>query len=145
MKTSHKVIHKVGAIILDENNRMLAVHKRDKPARQLIVPGGKIDKNETHEEALRRELREELRVELNSYKEFGVYSAEAIYEPGTQLIMYVYVVSILGEPVPSEEIDAIVWLDANYATSGYEFASILGKKILPALFQREIHEGASHA
>lgn len=134
MSSSAQLIHKVGAIILDETGRMLAVHKRGKPAGELIVPGGKIEHHENHETALRRELREELGVELLTMTPFNVFEAVPIYESGL-LIMYVYHVAISGEPVPSHEIDQLVWLDENYLTSGYTFASILGQKILPSVFQ----------
>ncbi|MDX1838568.1 NUDIX domain-containing protein [Legionella taurinensis] len=132
-KVLQPTIIKAGALILDANHRVLAVHKRGKPPMELIVPGGKIETGETDEQALRRELQEELQVELLAATLFGHFQAKAIYEDAL-LIMRVYRVSIQGIPSPGQEIDELVWLDANYPTSGYQFASILGQQILPRLF-----------
>ncbi|KTC97751.1 NUDIX hydrolase [Legionella erythra] len=126
-------IIKAGALIFDEHDRVLAVHKRGKPPMDLIVPGGKVEAGETDEEALRRELQEELQVELRSATPFGRFQAQAIYEEAL-LVMHVYRVTIDGVPVPGQEIDQLVWLDDNYVNSGYQFASILGQQILPKLF-----------
>lgn len=132
-KVLQPTIIKAGALIFDENHRVLAVHKRGKPPMELIVPGGKIETGETDEQALRRELQEELQVELLCATLFDHFQAKAIYEDAL-LMMRVYRVSIRGIPSPGQEIDELVWLDANYLTSGYQFASILGKQILPRLF-----------
>jgi 8-oxo-dGTP diphosphatase len=50
--------------------------------------------------------------------------------------MRTYLVSLHNHPEPSNEIDEIVWLNQDYENSGYQFASILGKQILPKLFPR---------
>ncbi|KTD42485.1 NUDIX hydrolase [Legionella quateirensis] len=126
-------IYKAGALIFDPYKRVLAVHKRGKPARELIVPGGKIERDETDEQTLTRELYEELNVEVLSVYPYGVFQAKAIYEDAL-LVMRTYIVNIKGIPVPGSEIDRLVWLDANYGDSGYEFASILGQQIMPRLF-----------
>ena len=126
-------IYKAGALIFDPYKRVLAVHKRGKPARELIVPGGKIERDETDEQTLRRELYEELNVEVLSVYLYGVFQAKAIYEDAL-LVMRTYIVNIKGIPVPGSEIDRLVWLDANYAESGFECASILGQQILPRIF-----------
>ncbi|KTD31235.1 mutator MutT protein [Legionella moravica] len=126
-------IYKAGALIFDSYDRVLAVHKRGKPARELIVPGGKIEQDETDEQALRRELYEELNVEVLSIHPYGIFQAKAIYEDAV-LVMRAYIVSIKGIPVPGNEIDRLVWLDAHYGESGFECASILGQQILPRLY-----------
>lgn len=130
-------IIKAGALIFDTHHRVLAVHKRGKPPMDLIVPGGKVEAGETDEDALRRELQEELQVELRSAVPFGRFQAQAIYEEAL-LVMRVYRVTIDGVPAPGKEIDQLIWLDANYLTSGYQFASILGQQILPKLFPQTL-------
>lgn len=130
-----KTIIKIGALIINDNGELMAVHKKGKPEFELIVPGGKIEGNESDEETLRRELREELNVNVSTYEFYGEFEAQAIYEDAW-LIMRTYRVVIHNQPQPSGEIDKIIWLDQHYQTSGYQFASILGKQILPNYFQR---------
>lgn len=129
-----ETIYKIGALIFDAKHRVLAVHKRGKPAHEFIVPGGKIEAGETDEQCLRRELMEELGVTVKAFTFYGEFADVAIYEP-KRLVMRAYVVEITGEPVSSCEIDQLAWLGADFASSGYRFASILGKQILPKLRQ----------
>lgn len=129
-------IIKIGAIILDAKGRMLAVHKRGKPENELIVPGGKVEDGETDAETLQRELMEELNASVVNFHPYGTFEGIAIYEP-CKLIMRTYLVTLANTPTASGEIDRLVWLDANFAESPYQFASILGKQILPRL----LHEG----
>lgn len=126
------VIYKVGALIFDDHHRVLAVHKKDKPKNEYIVPGGKIEANESDEMALQRELYEELNVHVEDSQYYEQFEGVAIYEPSL-LVMRTYLVRINGVLSPSSEIDEFVWLDANYQAYGYTFASILGKQILPRL------------
>jgi 8-oxo-dGTP diphosphatase len=128
----NQVIHKAGALIFDSRHHVLAVHKRGKPDRELIVPGGKIEKDERVEEALHRELQEELNVGVISLHPYQQFQAKAIYEDAL-LIMQTYIVTIDGMPTPGNEIDELVWLGADFSSSGYQFASILGQQILPRL------------
>ncbi|KTC80253.1 NUDIX hydrolase [Legionella cherrii] len=127
-----KTIFKAGALIFDAQHRVLAVHKRGKPPNEYIVPGGKIECGETDEDALRRELFEELNVGVLSVIPYDEFQAKAIYEDAL-LVMRTYFVRIESVPVAGSEIDHFVWLDAHFKTSGYQFASILGQQILPRL------------
>lgn len=126
-------IIKIGALIFNDNNELLAVHKRGKSPMELIMPGGKCDEGESDEETLKRELMEELNVRVSSMKFFDEFQAKAMYED-KWLIMRVYHVTLRDTPVPQQEIDQLVWLDRNYNKTNYIFASILGEKILPKIF-----------
>ncbi|BCA94401.1 DNA mismatch repair protein MutT [Legionella antarctica] len=128
-----ETILKIGAIIFDENHRLLAVHKTGKPINELIVPGGRMEQNESDEQTLRREIAEELNTKIKTFEYYAEFQAKAIYED-KWLIMRTYIVSLDGEPKPSNEIDRLVWLDHRYQISGFQFASILGQQILPRIF-----------
>lgn len=53
------------AIIIDEQNRLLVATRAKDPAKgTLDLPGGFVDPDETAEEAVRREVREELNLEV---------------------------------------------------------------------------------
>lgn len=127
-----KSIHKAGAIILNAQGQVLAVHKRGKPENEFIVPGGVLEKEETHEMALHREIREELGVEIASFHFYADFEAKAIYDD-CWLYMKTFLVVLKDAPKPNNEIDQLVWLDKNFNDAGYVFASILGKQLLPRL------------
>lgn len=134
MSQYNKTILKAGALLFDDKQRLLAVHKMGKPRNELIVPGGKIETGESIEAALQRELQEELCVELVSWQHYATFQAKAIYEDAL-LIMHTYFVEISGVPIANQEIDAFVWLDKHFDQSEYRFASILGQQLLPKLRQ----------
>ena len=84
-------------------------------------PGGKIESGENREQALKREIREELDVEIGNLDYF--MTVEHTY-PDFHLVMHAYTCSILkGEPVlkehvalqwlPVEELDQLNWAAAD--------------------------------
>lgn len=127
-------IFKIGALIFNEQNQLLAVHKKGKPPLELIVPGGLMEQNETDEDTLRREVREELDSEVISFQFYKQFEDKAIYEE-KWLVMRTYIVALDRIPKPANEIDQLVWLGRDYHNRGYHFASILGKQIIPDFFK----------
>ena len=61
-----------GAIITDGHGRVLLLKHRFRPGSGWGLPGGFIEQGEQPEEALRRELREEIRLEVEQLKLFTV-------------------------------------------------------------------------
>lgn len=55
----------VGAVIFDEQNRVLLLHHRFRPGNGWGIPGGFINPKEQAEDAIRRELREEIGLEVS--------------------------------------------------------------------------------
>lgn len=69
------------------------------------MAGGKIDPGETPDEALRREVREELGVAVAHHHRLGVFEAEAFgHAPGVRLHMTCFTGELDGDPRPSGEI-----------------------------------------
>lgn len=130
-------IVKVGGIILNEK-RLLVVKKRTKDNRQeYIIPGGKIEGNETDWETLARELREEIQVELVSMEHFGSFDDIAVFE-NVPIHIEVYFADTHGIPMCDSEIKELVWIDRDYQNKGIMLGSILEKYVIPELIKREL-------
>lgn len=129
-----KKIDKVGGIILQGKN-LLVVKKRTKDNRQeYIIPGGKREGNETDFETLKRELAEEIQVDLVETRPFGGFDDIAIFE-NIPIHIEVYFSTIVGTPSCDSEIKELVWIDKDYEKKGIKLGSVLAKFVIPKLIE----------
>jgi 8-oxo-dGTP diphosphatase len=92
-----------------EAGRLLVVRSRNKKA--FYLPGGKIEPDETPVEALRREVREELGVELDAPAELQRYVAPAYGEgEGAMVDMTCFTARLQGTPRPTSEIAELTYV-----------------------------------
>lgn len=127
-----KYLIKVGAIIIKENRLLI---NRNKTSHIFLIPGGKVKQNETNEEALKRELIEELNVKLNIAKQFKTYFSDKALFDNLPLKLITYFVEIRGQPKPNSEISEIVWLDSDdYRNNRYKLAPLF-YQIIPDLIR----------
>lgn len=99
------------AYIRIENGKILSTKSRGKT--KYYIPGGKREGNETDEETLIREIREELNVSIISetIKYLGTFSAQAdSHRAGIFVKMTCYTAEFEGSLEPCNEIDEIKWL-----------------------------------
>jgi 8-oxo-dGTP pyrophosphatase MutT (NUDIX family) len=108
-----KIIDKLAWIeIKDQSILLTKSFGKDK----YYIPGGKRENGESDEQALVREIKEELSVDLKSDTlEFvGIFQAQAHGQPiGTIVQMTCYMADFTGELKVDNEIEDIKWL--NYA------------------------------
>lgn len=128
--TSKPYIHKIGAAIVSEG-KMLVVRKASSPD-VFIIPGGKPEGDESHEETLKRELDEELGVRVESTTYIGSFEDVAEFED-RPIRMDVYQVEISGKPKAGTEIAEYRWIGRDYASNDVKIGSVLASFVVPEM------------
>ena len=73
-KIGHEVIMTVGCGVLIENEKGQLLLQKRSDTGQWCVPGGAMEVGETYEEAAKREIREEVGIEVSELSLYGLYS-----------------------------------------------------------------------
>ena len=92
--------------------------------------GGGVEEGEDLEKALRRELSEEIGVEVKSVEYFGKFMGKT-YD-GDELLLNTFITEISGEPRPGAEIENIAWVGAE---NGIKLTTPSKKQIIPKLIE----------
>ncbi|GEM_PF-1130516 len=102
-------MEKVAAAVIEKNGLILLARRRKnkKGGGKLEFPGGKIWPEETPEDCLRRELREEFAVEAEIREFLGIWKHPEI-EPGIELL--VYQVNIPEISLALQDHEEILWV-----------------------------------
>jgi mutator protein MutT len=111
---------------------------RSKGKKFFVAPGGKLEPGESIEDALKRELKEEVEIDVSSddVEAFGTFYALAAGHEDKYLRMDVYMVHRWkGEIIPSHEIEEIRWINSTLPTD-IELGSIFHHDVLPKLKER---------
>ena len=110
MDEQKKTINVVAAIIIKDGSLFATQRGYGEWKDWWEFPGGKIEQGETPEEALKREIREELTTEI-CLEEF-LCTVEYDY-PKFHLTMHCYICSLLTEALHLNEHEAARWLKNN--------------------------------
>jgi 8-oxo-dGTP diphosphatase len=106
-----KEIDKIALILID-NGKILSTKSIGK--NKYYIPGGKREKNETDQQTLIREIKEELSVDilLGSIKYVGTFTAQSDGDKeGINVKMTCYKADYLGVLKKNNEIEEIRWLN----------------------------------
>lgn len=127
----NKTIVIAAAIITNENNEMLLVRKQN--SLFFMQAGGKLEKNETPQMALLRELQEELQLTILSdqLNYLGKYCAPAANEKNYQIEAYLFSLKITGKILlPNAELAEVGWYSVEQAEK-LSLAPLTKNTILP--------------
>ena len=125
------------AWIYTRDGKILSTLSRGKNV--FYIPGGKREENETDEQTLVREIKEELDVDivLDTVEYLGVYEAQSDgAEEGVMVKMTSYIGDYVGELKASSEIERFEWL----SMSDINKVSAVDKIIYLDLFSRGMIE-----
>ncbi len=98
-----------------ENDKILCVRTKGKD--KFYIPGGKIDQGERAEDALVREIREELNISLNAESlspAVKVIAAAHGFDDNVQVEMQCFFATHRGSISANSEIEEIKWVGSNY-------------------------------
>lgn len=99
-----------GAIIENGTGRvLLAQRPKGKRLEGLWeFPGGKLEAGESAEEAILRELKEELHLDVRLKLKLGAFDFDY---PWSQITLHVFIVTALNDPHPSPDVEVFRWVD----------------------------------
>jgi mutator protein MutT len=122
-------IYKAAGVLL-KDRRFLITRSRGKDF--FIAPGGKLEPGESVADALKRELKEELQIEVESAKELGTFYALAAGHDDKYLQMDVLIVEKWsGEISPAAEVEEVMWVNSELPV--IKLGSIFQHDVLPKL------------
>ncbi|MEQ9300227.1 MAG: NUDIX domain-containing protein [Cyclobacteriaceae bacterium] len=108
--TEQKIIDKVAYILIRDGQILMTRSRGKKP---YYIPGGKRESGETDQQALAREVHEELNVKIKpeTISYLGTFQAQADgHSAGTIVKMTCYEADYHGKLSASSEIEEICWL-----------------------------------
>jgi len=123
---------KIGLVVTEGNSILLC-----KPFAfpDLILPGGRLEENESHLQCLIREIKEELGedadLDIQTLEYVGIFSDRAAGKTDRTVDIVLYTGKLAGDLKASSEIKELVWLSPS--SDSHLLSPIIKNKILPYL------------
>ena len=133
--TFMKVIHKIAAMVIKDNS-FLMVRKKGKDIWTNL--GGKPEGDETEEQALVREIKEELDCDAKVIRKLGDFESKAAFDDAI-VKLSTYLVELIGEPrVIDEELEVFDYIKKDYKSQGIKLPASIEEKILPFCIEQKL-------
>jgi len=124
--------------ILKAEGKALALHKNKisdgTPCNLWTLPGGKMDQDETEFQTLKRELKEEIDIDLSDEPiRFGGYHFGGSFKDGTKLFLLHFIIELDKTFIPklSDEHDQFEWMKYDdFLNTPFHLQRVLLKDIL---------------
>ena len=117
------------SLIIHDDNKKVLIAQRSKIKHKFPMlwetVGGTLENEETPEECIRREVKEELNCEVSELKLFKVY----VINSYNRYVLIVYTGKIIGEVKVNIEIEKFEWITKNDINK-YEFMGNCKEKII---------------
>ncbi|KAA8390420.1 NUDIX domain-containing protein [Acetobacter tropicalis] len=143
MAEASSIIRITTALIMNLKGDVLLVRKAGTTA--FMQAGGKLDSGETPRQALARELKEELSLEVEPdvFDYLGSFSAPAANEPGWSVEAECFYLLCPNVGSPEAEIEEVLWVDP-FSLPEIELAPLTRDYILPLARKRRQSCPAPH-
>ncbi len=129
-----KEIHKIIAIVI-QNNEFLMVRKVGKDIWTGL--GGKPENNETEEQTLIREIREEIHCGAKVIKKLGDFKAPAVFDDAI-VKLSAYLVELVGNiKLDDPELEEYKFIPKNYKELGIKLPISTEEHIIPFLIKNK--------
>jgi 8-oxo-dGTP pyrophosphatase MutT (NUDIX family) len=125
----------VAAVAFTRDGRVLTVRKRG--TSMFMLPGGKLEPGESAVDAARREVAEEVGLEIGGLELLGEFTAAVANEPGRTVASTVFRAALAGEPRATGEIAELRWSPLMEIRA--DMAPLLREHVLPALRGLDAH------
>ncbi|KKP32880.1 MAG: hypothetical protein A2312_03115 [Candidatus Staskawiczbacteria bacterium RIFOXYB2_FULL_32_9] len=130
-----ETVTRIAGVIIQDEKMLMVLGKYQ----ELWTPGGRIEPGETDEACLKRELKEEMGVELLSCKFFKEYTNPSFYHPERTTIERIYIAKVSGQIKPASEIRDFVWLcKEDFENKKYLMIGSDQEKLIPDLIKAGI-------
>lgn len=105
MSQEPKKFYVSGPVIIENGKVLLNREKEEdgKGEEYFMLPGGQMDPGETPEEACKREVMEELGLEIEIIRKLQTVEAPHLVLPGVTVVLHHFLAKRLNEVVPGEE------------------------------------------
>lgn len=112
MNINHINLHVVAGVIEDGEGKVLLAKR---PQRKHLggkweFPGGKVEENETAEQALHRELKEELNLDIEIVQDLGCFPHS---DDWGSIDLHVFRVRVLNSPKTSADVQEFQWISPS--------------------------------
>ena len=127
---------RVGALIIKDKKLLLVT--AENPEHVWWTPGGKAKPGEATEDCLRREVKEELNIEIDDLEHFISYQGKHV-STGSTVLKVLYLASFKGSINAGAEVTDAGWFSKEDIEHGrIKVTEGLERKVIPKLVEREL-------